>query len=67
MNTELWTRAHTMIALANVHHHGRSSQEITVIEGMHVDSIARTIVDLLHSGWRLVLIRQAIIDARREG
>jgi hypothetical protein len=56
-----------MIALANVHHHGRSSQEITVIEGMHVDSIARTIVDLLHSGWRLVLIRQAIIDARREG
>lgn len=50
-----------------VHHAELSSQEITVIEGLPVTSIARTIIDLLHSGGRLDLIRQAITDARREG
>jgi predicted transcriptional regulator of viral defense system len=50
-----------------VHHDDLSSQEITVIEGLPVTSIARTITDLLHSGGRLDLISQAITDARREG
>lgn len=50
-----------------VHHAELSSQEITVIEGLPVTSIARTIIDLLHSGGRLDLISQAITDARREG
>lgn len=50
-----------------IHHDDLSSQEITVIEGLPVTSIARTITDLLHSGGRLDLISQAITDARREG
>jgi len=50
-----------------VHHDDLFSQEITVIEGLPVTSIARTITDLLHSGGRLDLISQAITDARREG
>ena len=50
-----------------VHHDDLSSQEITLIEGLPVTSIARTITDLLHLGGRLDLISQAITDARREG
>jgi predicted transcriptional regulator of viral defense system len=50
-----------------VHHDDLSSQAITMIEGLPVTSIARTITDLLHSGGRLDLISQAITDARREG
>lgn len=50
-----------------VHHDNLASQEITLIEGLPVTSIARTITDLLHSGGRLDLISQAITDARREG
>ncbi len=50
-----------------VHHDNLSSQEITLIEGLPVTSIARTITDLLHLGGRLDLISQAITDARREG
>ena len=50
-----------------VHHDDLSSQEITVIEGLPVTSIARTITDLLLLGGRLDLISRAITDARREG
>lgn len=50
-----------------VHHAELSSQEINVIEGLPVTSIARTVNDLLHSGGRLDLISQAIADAKREG
>ncbi|MCU0228663.1 MAG: hypothetical protein MUF01_13595 [Bryobacterales bacterium] len=50
-----------------VHHDDLSSEEINVIEGLPVTSIARMISDLLRSGGRLDLIRQAITDARREG
>ena len=50
-----------------VHHDNLASQEIILIEGLPVTSIARTITDLLHLGGRLDLISQAITDARREG
>jgi len=50
-----------------LHRKELSTREITVIEGLPVTSITRTIADLLHSGGRLDLIGQAITDARREG
>lgn len=50
-----------------VHQAELSGQDVTVIEGLPVTSIGRTITDLLHAGGRLDLIGQAIIDARREG
>lgn len=50
-----------------VHHAELSGQEFTVIEGLPVTSIARTITDLMYAGGRLDLIGQAITDARREG
>jgi hypothetical protein len=43
------------------------SQDVTVIEGLPVTSIARTIADLLDAGGRLDLSGQAITEARREG
>jgi hypothetical protein len=48
-------------------HNELSDQEITVIEGLPVTSIGRTITDLLHADGWLDLIDQAIIDSRREG
>lgn len=42
-------------------------QEVTVLEGLPVTTIARTVSDLLRSGGRLDFIAQAIAGARREG
>ena len=50
-----------------VHHAELSGQEITLIEGLPVTSIRRTIIDLLHAGGRIDLVGQAITDARHEG
>jgi len=50
-----------------VHREDLPSQDVTVIEGLPVTSIARTIADLLEAGGRLDLIGQAITEARREG
>ncbi len=50
-----------------VHHDDLSPEDITIHEGMPLTSIARTVADLLTSGERIDLIRQAISDARREG
>ena len=40
---------------------------MTIHEGMPITTIARTVADLLNSGGRIDVIRQAISDARREG
>lgn len=50
-----------------VHHEDLMTEDITVHEGMPITTIARTVADLLKSGERIDLIRQAIADARREG
>jgi hypothetical protein len=42
-------------------------EDVTLQEGIPVTTISRTITDLLRSGGRIDLIRQAISDARREG
>jgi predicted transcriptional regulator of viral defense system len=50
-----------------VHQEVITRDDIQVHEGIPVTTIARTIEDLLNSGARLDLVRQAITDARREG
>jgi len=50
-----------------VHREDLMPEDITIHEGMPLTTIARTIADLLKSGERIDLIRQAISDARREG
>jgi predicted transcriptional regulator of viral defense system len=50
-----------------VHREDLSPEDITIHEGMPLTTIARTVADLLKSGERIDLIRQAISDARREG
>lgn len=50
-----------------VHREDLMPGDITVHEGMPLTTIAKTIGDLLKSGERVDLIRQAISDARREG
>lgn len=50
-----------------VHRDDLRPDDITIHEGMPLTSIARTVADLLTSGERIDLIRQAISDARREG
>lgn len=50
-----------------VHHEDLMTEDITVHEGMPITTIAKTVADLLKSGERIDLIRQAISDARREG
>jgi predicted transcriptional regulator of viral defense system len=50
-----------------VHREDLSSEDITIHEGMPLTTIARTVADLLKSGERIDLVRQAISDARREG
>jgi len=50
-----------------VHHEDLMTEEITVHEGMPITTIAKTVADLLKSGERIDLIRQAISDARRGG
>lgn len=50
-----------------VHHDVITGDDIQVHEGIPVTTIDRTIKDLLNSGTRVDLVRQAITDARREG
>lgn len=50
-----------------VHQADITAQDIRVHEGIPLTTISRTINDLLKSGARFDLIRQAITDARREG
>jgi predicted transcriptional regulator of viral defense system len=50
-----------------VHRQNLMNGDITVHEGMPITTIAKTVADLLKSGERIDLIRQAISDARREG
>jgi predicted transcriptional regulator of viral defense system len=50
-----------------VHRGDLSPEDITIHEGMPLTTITRTVSDLLKSGERNDLIRQAISDARREG
>lgn len=50
-----------------VHRADLEPNEITTMEGLPLTTISRTIADLLKSGGRIDLARQAIIDARKEG
>ncbi len=50
-----------------VHRGDLGPDEITTHEGVPLTSVPRTVADLLNSGERTDLIRQAIADARREG
>jgi predicted transcriptional regulator of viral defense system len=50
-----------------VHHEDLMTEDITIHEGMPITTIAKTVADLLKSGERIDLIRQAISDARRGG
>jgi predicted transcriptional regulator of viral defense system len=50
-----------------VHHGTLSANDIAIQEGISVTTIERTIADLLHSGGRTDLVKQAVSDARREG
>ena len=50
-----------------VHRADLTKDDITVHEGIPLTTISRTVTDLLRSGSRIDLLRQAISDARREG
>ena len=50
-----------------LHRANLAPDEITIVEGLPLTTIARTVSDLLASGGRIDLVRQAIGDARREG
>ena len=50
-----------------VHHGDLSSADISIQEGIPLTTIDRTITDLLQSGGRTDLLKQAVSDARREG
>jgi predicted transcriptional regulator of viral defense system len=50
-----------------VHRDDLDQGDITIHEGIPLTTIARTVADLLTSGERIDLIRQAISNARREG
>jgi predicted transcriptional regulator of viral defense system len=50
-----------------VHREDLPATEIVIHEGLPLTKISRTVTDLLKSGGRLDLVRQAISDARREG
>lgn len=50
-----------------VHRASLREEDITVREAIPVTTIARTVRDLLASGFRIDLIRQTISEARREG
>ncbi len=51
----------------DLHYADLAPDEITIVEGLPVTTIARTIADLLESGGRVDLVRQAITGARKEG
>jgi predicted transcriptional regulator of viral defense system len=50
-----------------VHRADLKPEDITIVEGLPLTTIARTVADLLESGGRADLAKQAIADARREG
>jgi len=50
-----------------VHHSDLSPTDVSIQEGIPVTTIDRTISDLLQSGGRTDLLKQAVSDARREG
>lgn len=50
-----------------LHRASLGHREITEYEGLPLTTIARTIIDLLESGGRIDLVKQAVSDARREG
>ncbi|MBL8233366.1 MAG: type IV toxin-antitoxin system AbiEi family antitoxin domain-containing protein [Bryobacterales bacterium] len=50
-----------------LHRADLAAGEITMVEGLPVTSVSRTVADLLASGGRMDLVKQAISDARREG
>ncbi|MCC6540360.1 MAG: type IV toxin-antitoxin system AbiEi family antitoxin domain-containing protein [Bryobacterales bacterium] len=50
-----------------LHRDELAASDVTVIEGLPVTSVSRTVADLLDAGGRTDLIRQAIAEARREG
>lgn len=50
-----------------VHRNSLMENDIRIYEGIPVTTIGRTVYDLLSSGARVDLIRQAILEARREG
>jgi len=50
-----------------VHRDDLRTNHITVQEGLPLTTISKTVTDLLASGARVDLLRQAISDARREG
>ena len=50
-----------------LHREDLAPEEVAVEEGIPLTTIGRTVADLLRSGGRIDLIRQAISDARRDG
>jgi predicted transcriptional regulator of viral defense system len=50
-----------------VHRDDLTKNDITVQEGLPLTTVSKTVKDLLASGGRIDLLRQAIADARREG
>ena len=50
-----------------VHRADLPQEDIHIHEGIPLTTISRTVQDLVQSGARMDLIRQAILDARREG
>lgn len=50
-----------------IHRADLAPDEVTIVEGLPVTTVARTIADLLESGGRIDLVKQAIGGARKEG
>jgi predicted transcriptional regulator of viral defense system len=50
-----------------IHRADLTKDDITIHEGIPLTTISRTVTDLLRSGSRIDLLRQAISDACREG
>lgn len=50
-----------------IHREDLGPDAVTIHEGVPLTSVSRTVADLLNSGERIDLIRQAIADAHREG
>jgi predicted transcriptional regulator of viral defense system len=50
-----------------LHRGDLTREDVSIQEGLSLTTIDRTVSDLLSSGARLDLVRQAISDARREG
>ena len=50
-----------------IHWASLNPEEIALVEGLPLTTIARTVADLLASGGRVDLAKQAVADAKREG